>query len=95
MLRVPDSDVWRLQWTETERSTQPGGLTRTVALEGYVTVRLVPPATVETVEDNPLGVTVASINWTQVGESSSSGLGAGERASPGAVDTTLNSGAKP
>src|SRR6266576_1292140 len=35
VLRVPNSDVWRLQWTETERSTQPGGLTRTLAWEGY------------------------------------------------------------
>ncbi len=26
VLRVPHSDVWRLQWTETERSTEPGGL---------------------------------------------------------------------
>src|SRR5713101_4012980 len=62
VLRVPDSDVWRLQWTETQRSTQPGGLTRTVAWEGYVTVRLVPPRTAETLQDNPLGVSVASLN---------------------------------
>lgn len=95
VLRVPDSDVWRLQWTETERSTQAGGAMRTTAWEGYVTVRLLPPRTAETVQDNPLGVYVASMNWTQVGESSSTWLGASEPVTPGAADTTLDAGAKP
>ena len=45
VLRVPNSNVWRLQWTETERSTQPGGPVRTTAWEGYVTIRLAPPST--------------------------------------------------
>src|SRR2546426_1097914 len=88
VLRVPNSDVWRLQWTETERSTQPGGLTRTVAWEGYVTVRLVPPRTVDAVQDNPLGLAVTSVNWTQVGASASAGPVAG-------ADTTLDQGVKP
>jgi len=95
VLRVPNSDVWRLQWTEMERSTQPGGLTRTVAWEAYVTVRLVPPATAETVQDNPLGITVASVNWTQVGETLSTGLGASVPLPTGRADTTLDQGAKP
>lgn len=69
VLRVPNSDVWRLQWTETERSTQPGGPVRTTAWEGYVTIRLAPPATAETIQENPLGLYVTSVNWTQVGES--------------------------
>ena len=88
VLRVPNSDVWRLQWTETERSTQPGGLTRTAAWEGYVTVRLVPPRTVEAVQDNPLGLAVTSVNWTQVGASASVDPVAG-------TDTTFDQGAKP
>ncbi len=95
VLRVPNSDVWRLQWTETERSTQPGGATRTVAWEGYVTVKLVPPRTAETVQDNPLGVSVASVNWTQIGGSSSTWLGTPEHPTSGVADTTLDSGAKP
>jgi type IV secretion system protein VirB5 len=69
VLRVPNSDVWRLQWTETERSTQPGGPVRTTAWEGYVTIRLAPPTSAETIQDNPLGLYVTSVNWTQVGES--------------------------
>jgi len=88
VLRVPHSDVWRLQWTETERSTQPGGLRRTAAWEGYVTVRLVPPRTVEAVQDNPLGLAVTSVNWTQVGASSSVEPVAGR-------DTTFDQGARP
>ena len=88
VLRVPHSDVWRLQWTEAERSTQPGGLTRTAAWEGYVTVRLVPPRTVEAVQDNPLGLAVTSVNWTQVGASASVEPVAG-------TDTAFDQGAKP
>jgi type IV secretion system protein VirB5 len=88
VLRVPHSDVWRLQWTETERATQPGGLTRALAWEGYVTVRLVPPRSVEAVEDNPLGLAITSVNWTQVGASAWATAVAGR-------DTTLEQGVKP
>src|SRR5437660_7838187 len=88
VLRVPRSDVWRLQWTEPERSPEPGGLTRTAAWEGYLTVRLVPPRTVEAVQDNPLGLAVTSVNWTQVGASASVEPVAG-------TDTTFDQGAKP
>ncbi len=58
-----------------------------MAWEGYVAVKVVPPRTAETVQDNPLGVTVASVNWTQVG--------ATELATPGPSDTTLTAGVKP
>jgi type IV secretion system protein TrbF len=81
VLRVPNSDVWRLQWTETERSTQPGGLTRTLAWEGYVTVQLIPPTTPERLQDNPLGLSITSVSWTQV--------------AGGASSSTPDSGAKP
>lgn len=89
VLRVPDSDVWRLQWTETERSTEPGGATRTLAWEGYVTLKLAPRATSETLEDNPLGLVVTSVSWTQVGESSGGGGGGAS------ADTTIHRGANP
>lgn len=69
VLRVPNSDVWRLQWTETERATQAGGPLRTTAWEGYVTVKIIPPTTAEAIQDNPLGLYVTSVNWTQVAES--------------------------
>lgn len=73
VLRVPKSDVWRLQWTELERPIQPGGPTRTTAWEGYATIKVVTPTTAEAIQENPLGVFVTTINWTQVGERLSNG----------------------
>lgn len=69
ILRVPNSDVWRLQWSETERPISAGEETRTTAWEGYATVKLVPPVTAEAVQDNPLGLYITTINWTQIAES--------------------------
>jgi type IV secretion system protein VirB5 len=93
ILRVPNSEVWRLQWTEVERSTQPGGPTRTTAWEGYATVKLVTPATAEAVQSNPLGLYVTTINWTQVGESSSDWSDVPRESTPTPSDTSLDSGA--
>src|SRR5207302_9161269 len=69
VLRVPNSDVWRLQWTETERPISAGEETRTTAWEGYATVKLVPPVTAEAVQDNPLGLYITTVNWTQIAPS--------------------------
>ena len=69
ILRVPNSDVWRLQWTETERPISAGEEPRTTAWEGYATVKLVPPATTEAIQDNPLGLYITTINWTQIAKS--------------------------
>ena len=66
VLRVPESDVWRLRWTETERSLEPGGLERTLAWEGYCSVKVVPPTSPEAVEENPLGLSISSLAWTEV-----------------------------
>ena len=93
VLRVPNSEVWRLQWTEVERSTQPGGPTRTTAWEGYATVKLMPPMTAEAVQSNPLGLYVTTINWTQVGESSSHWSDAPSDSTPTVTDNRLDSGA--
>jgi type IV secretory pathway TrbF-like protein len=65
---APGVQTWRLQWTETDRPTQPGDSTRVTAWEGYVTVRVVPPTTAESVQENPLGLYITSIAWTRVGE---------------------------
>jgi type IV secretion system protein VirB5 len=96
VLRVPDSDVWRVQWRETERPTQPGGPTRTVAWEGYVTLQLNPPTTAESIQDNPLGLYVTSINWTQVADGVPAPPGTVQGSStPGAFDTSSDTGATP
>jgi type IV secretion system protein VirB5 len=92
VLRVPNSDVWRLQWTETERSTQPGGPVRTTAWEGYVTIRLAPPTTAESIQDNPLGLYVTSVNWTQVGEGTPAWPGS---RAPGGNDSDSLAGGAP
>ena len=93
VLRVPNSDVWRLQWTETERPTHVGGPVRTTAWEGYVTVKMIPPATAETIQENPLGLYVTSISWTQVSDSAQSPEAA--HVEPELPDFRPDSGATP
>ncbi len=80
-LRVPDGNTgrrrneddirvqtWRVQWTETDRPTQLGDSTATAAWEGYLTLRVAPPTTAESVQENPLGLFITSIAWTRVGQ---------------------------
>ena len=106
VLRVPNSDVWRLEWTETDHSSEPAGVTRTAAWEGYVAVRLVPPASAATIQQNPLGIAVTTVSWTELGETMAAGpagptgmLGEGgaalEPATSGTWDTTRLRGVKP
>ena len=79
VLRVPQSDVWRLQWTETERSTEPGGFARTVAWESYCAVTLVSQTTAEGVQENPLGLRITTVSWTPVADSPLSPLSGATR----------------
>ncbi len=65
-LLIPGTSTWKVRWTETELPLEVGVLTRTTAWEGYVTVRLRPPDTADAVQDNPLGVFITSINWTEI-----------------------------
>jgi type IV secretion system protein VirB5 len=95
VLRLPHSDVWRLQWTETERATEPDGSTRTVAWEGYVSVKLVPPSSAEVIQENPLGLSVTSISWTQVAESAPTWPTTTPGGAGPASDTSPDSGARP
>jgi len=65
-LPVPGTSTWKLRWTETDLPLEVGVATRTVAWEGYITVRLRPPETADAIRDNPLGVFITSINWTEI-----------------------------
>lgn len=80
-LKVPDaagaarnaatsrSQTWRIQWTETNRAIGPldtGDSAAVTAWEGYVTLQLVPPRTVDAIQTNPLGLRITSIAWTRV-----------------------------
>jgi len=61
--------TWRLQWVETDRPVGLLDVTDSAAVsawEGYVTLEVVPPRTVESIQDNPLGVRITSIAWTRV-----------------------------
>src|SRR6059036_2404717 len=62
------AQTWRLQWTETDRPTQLGDSTATTAWKGYLTLRIAPPTTAESVQENPLGLFITSIAWTRVGQ---------------------------
>jgi hypothetical protein len=56
------------------------------AWEGYLTTRTVPPATIDRVTLNPLGLYVTSINWTQLSQRGVRGERTDSTASPrGAV----------
>jgi type IV secretion system protein TrbF len=68
MLPVPGSAVWRVQWTERERPVFVGAA-RESAWEGYLTVLVRRPRTAAVVEENPLGIYVADLTWTQVAQS--------------------------
>jgi type IV secretory pathway TrbF-like protein len=72
ILPVPGSAVWRVQWTERE---QPlfAGASHESAWEAYLTVRVHRPRTASVVEDNPLGIYVTDLAWTEVSRSQGSG----------------------
>lgn len=76
VLRVPDPQrqtasppiqTWRLQWLETDRPIEAGDSAAVAAWEGYVTLQIVPPSTVDAIQENPLGLRITSIAWTRVG----------------------------
>jgi type IV secretory pathway TrbF-like protein len=80
-LRVPNSSgtagptsagTWKIRWTETDLPLQAGVLTHTTAWEGYVTIRFHVPATPEGVQNNPLGLFITSITWTEISDSGGS-----------------------
>lgn len=65
VLPMPNSDSWRIQWTETEHP-HGGRIAERRGWEAYLTVQQVPPEQVETVQKNPLGIYVTGINWTPI-----------------------------
>jgi len=68
-LLIPGTSTWKVRWTETDIPLEVGVEPRTSAWEGYVTVRLRPPETADAIRDNPLGVFITSINWTEITDS--------------------------
>jgi type IV secretory pathway TrbF-like protein len=72
ILPVPGSAVWRVQWTEREQPMFVGAI-RESAWEGYLTVRVRRPRTASVIEENPLGIYVTDLTWTEVTKSQGSG----------------------
>ena len=72
VLPVPGSAVWRVQWTEREQPVFVGSV-REAAWEGYLTVRVRRPKTTSVIEDNPLGIYVSDLTWTEVTKSQRNG----------------------
>lgn len=61
--------TWRLQWRETDQSLTPStfGDSAVVSMwEGYLTLRIAPPRTIDAIQSNPLGVRITSISWTRL-----------------------------
>jgi type IV secretory pathway TrbF-like protein len=72
ILPVPGSAVWRVQWTEREQPVFVGSIHES-AWEGYLTVKVHRPRTTSVVEDNPLGIYVTDLTWTEVTKSQAQG----------------------
>lgn len=58
--------LWKVTWTETTIPTGGTGSLHTDAWEAFLTIRLVPPTTADRIQDNPLGLYISAISWTQV-----------------------------
>lgn len=65
VLPIPDSESWKVQWTESERR-RSGSIAQSRVWEAYLTVKQVPPKTAEAIQANPLGIYVTGINWTPI-----------------------------
>jgi type IV secretory pathway TrbF-like protein len=74
ILPVPGSAVWRVQWTEREQPLFAGAIHES-AWEAYLTVKIRRPRTATVVEDNPLGIFVTDLTWTEVSRSQSQANG--------------------
>jgi type IV secretory pathway TrbF-like protein len=64
------TSTWKVQWTERELPTAAGTTARTTAWEGYLTTRTIPPQHADVIEENPLGLYITTITWTQIATTS-------------------------
>jgi type IV secretory pathway TrbF-like protein len=65
ILPVPGSSTWRVQWTEHERPVGIGPA-HDAAWEGYFTVSIRRPRVVAALAENPLGIHVVDMTWTEI-----------------------------
>jgi len=65
ILKMPDTDSYKVRWTEREIGLTSAHALRT-SWEAILAVRIDPPATEADLLVNPLGVKVYDINWSQI-----------------------------
>jgi type IV secretory pathway TrbF-like protein len=66
VLQLPGTNTWKVQWTETETSVTGATASRVAIWEAYLATTVIPPATTETIELNPLGLYVTSMTWSRI-----------------------------
>ncbi|HXU44466.1 MAG TPA: VirB8/TrbF family protein [Thermoanaerobaculia bacterium] len=64
ILHLPDSDLWRIQWSERELPLS--GPARETAWEAVATVSIRPPKSIERIESNPIGLYVTHLDWVEL-----------------------------
>jgi type IV secretion system protein VirB5 len=64
VLRLPASDSWQIQWTETHRGLDGAVLVRE-RWQAILTVAIRPGDRPDEIERNPLGLYVTDIQWTK------------------------------
>jgi type IV secretion system protein VirB5 len=71
VLPLPNSNTWKVQWTETETPRQDANATssvpRVTSWEALLTTRVVPPKDTALLDLNPLGLYVTALSWTRIG----------------------------
>lgn len=65
ILKMPDSDSYKIRWAEREIGLASARAVRT-SWEAILAVRIDPPKTEADVFVNPLGVKIHDINWSQI-----------------------------
>jgi type IV secretion system protein VirB5 len=58
--------AWKITWTEQDIPTAAGGSIISAAWEGFFTIRVIPPTRADVIQENPLGLYVTAITWTQL-----------------------------
>lgn len=56
-------DTWQAQWIEDQRTS---GSTRSVAYQALLSVTISPPTKTDVLLDNPLGIYITRISWTEL-----------------------------
>lgn len=65
ILKLPETDSYKVRWVERETGIVSGSTIRT-SWEAILALRIDPPETEADILANPLGVKITDINWSQI-----------------------------